>query len=255
MRLRGLIFAVLMLVTTAWSQAPAQPPAPAAGKASPQAAGKASAQAAPASAQTPARNPFDAFQHFSAEVSGGPLKWDKMKIYRSGNKIRAEWDTEKEVRISDLTKNRASFVRHWPGKPQKCGTLEKLDIATYPFFAYTGSGFKVESAPVGEGAKKETADGHSCKVENYTVKTTDGGMLIANVKLWEAEDLKGFPIRMEISPAATKPFTLSYANVSIEPPDPKLFRLPACGAGVHPKEKSPAPAKKTPTQASPKPQP
>lgn len=201
-----------------------------------------------------AQNPFDAFQQFSARLSGGQMKWDKMKIYRSGNQMRADWDNLREIRISDLSKRGGWYVRHWVNRPQKCGTMELMDIAAYPFFAYTASDFKVERVPAQEGAEKETIDGHPTKVENYTVKQKDGGALVANVKLWEAEDLKGFPIRMEINPPATNKFTLNYTDVSLEPPDPNLFRLPAlCRAGVQGKKKPPAAAPKTPSKTSPKP--
>lgn len=173
------------------------------------------------------QNPFDEFQQFSAEVSGSPLHWDKMKIYRSGNKMRADYTSDYEVRITDLAKQRGWFMRHWVNKPEKCGPINKMDIATYPFFAYTGRDFKVERVPAAEPAEKETIDGHSTKIESYTVMRAEGGALVAKVKLWEAEDLKGFPIRMEINPPATKEFILSYTNVSLEKPDPKLFQVPA----------------------------
>jgi hypothetical protein len=255
-----LVFAVLMLVTAAWSQAPAQTPAQPSAQAPAQTVaptpGQTAAQgpaqtAAQTPAQIPAKNPLDAFQQFSASVSGGPLKWDKMKIYRSGNKIRAEHDYEKEIRISDLTKDRTSFVRHWVNRPVKCGTSDKLDIAAYPFFNYTERDFSVERSPTVE---KETLNGHSCKVEDYTFRPKDGRTQYVNMKLWEAEDLKGFPIQMEITPSATGKFTLRYTDVSVEPPDPKLFQLPAlCRAGAHPKKKPPASTSKAPSQTSPKP--
>ena len=172
------------------------------------------------------QNPFDAFQQFSASVSGGPLRWDKMKIYRSGNKMRVDHDYEKEIRIADVSKQSGWFIRHWENRPEKCGPTEKMDIATYPFFAYTGNDFKVERIPDAQSAEKETVDGHPTKVENYTVTKTDG-LLVAKVKMWEAEDLQGFPVRMEINPPATKLFNLYYSNVSLERPDPKLFQVPA----------------------------
>jgi hypothetical protein len=253
-----MVFAVLMLVTAAWSQAPAQPAAQAPAQI-PAAPVQAPAQtAAPTPAQIPSPNPFDTFQQFSASVSGGPLKWDKMKIYRSGNLIRADWDHQHEIRISNLAKRGGFYIRDRivMHKPKMCEDTDMMDIGSYPFFAYTSSDFNVEkvNVPAEQGAEKETIDGHSCKVENYAVKKKDGTKLVAKVTMWRAEDLNGFPIRMDIDPPATKKLTLYYTNVSLERPDPELFRRPAfCHAVVPPKKKQPTSTPKAPTQASPKP--
>ncbi len=194
------------------------------------------------------QNPFDAFQQFSATLSGGPLHWNKMKIYRSKDKFRAEYQYENEIRISDLRKRNLAYIRpkDWVGKPKECGTGKMMDIASYPFFAYMASDFNVEHAPSAEGeGEKETIDGHPCKVENFTVKSKDGAQLINTFKMWRAEDLNGFPIRMEMVPKYTGRTTkFSYADVSLEPPDPKLFQVPAnCPkpgkkAGTSPSSKS-----------------
>lgn len=173
------------------------------------------------------QNPFDAFQQFSAEMSGGPTQFDKKKIARLGNKLRAEWDYEHEIRISDLATHRLSYIRRMPKKPVECGIGEKIDMAAYPFFFYTGSDFTVKRSPAEEPAEKETIDGHPTKAENYTVTNNSDGTITAKLKLWEAEDLQGFPVRMEIDPPRTKKFTLDYTNVSLDKPDPKLFTIPA----------------------------
>ena len=172
-------------------------------------------------------NPFDKFQQFSAVVSGGPLRFDKMPIYRSGNRIRSDWAYENEIRITNLSTRLGWWERHRSGMPEWCGPMKMMDISSYPFFAYTGKEWKVERVAQTEPAEKETVDGHPTKIENYTVTKVDGGQLVAKVKMWEAEDLKGFPLRMEINPPATKITNLYYSNVSLDPPDPKLFQLPA----------------------------
>ena len=188
---------------------------------------KADSSTAKAESAPTQENPFDKFQQFSATVSGGPLRFDKMPIYRSGNKIRADWANEHEIRVSDLSQGIAWYMRHWPGKPEKCGRADKMDIGSYPFFAYTGKDFKVELVPNKEPAEKETYDGHPSKIEHYTATKISEGLLVAKVKMWEAEDLNGFPVRMEIDPPLMKPFNLYYSNVSLGPPDPKLFQVPA----------------------------
>jgi hypothetical protein len=264
-----LVFAVLMLATAVgWSQvavqapaqstaqAPAQPTAqssaqpPAQAPAQPPA--QAPAQPSPqAPALIPAKNPLDAFQHFSAKVSGSPLKWNKMQVYRSGKQMRADYTLEDEYRISNQASRNGWVIRpiEFATQPKECRRMSLTDIATYPFFAFGDKEFDVERSPAVEN---ETLNGHSCKVENYVFKTKDGGQQV-KAKLWEAEDLKGFPIQMEIA-GSTPKFTMNYTDVSLEPPDPKLFRLPAnCHAGVQQKKKPPASTAKPPTQAAPKP--
>jgi hypothetical protein len=164
--------------------------------------------------------------------------------------MRADYKLEDEYRISNVASRNGWVIRPIEGgtQPKECKRMSLMDIATYPFFAFGDKDFNVERSPTVEN---ETLNGHSCKVENYTFRTKDGGQKV-KAKLWEAEDLKGFPIQMEIAGAMPK-FTMNYTDVSLEPPDPKLFRLPAlCHAGVQ-KKKPPAPTSKAPTQASPKP--
>jgi hypothetical protein len=202
------------------------------------------------------QNPFDAFQQFSASVSGGPLKWDKLKIYRSGKQIRAEYVYENEIRISNLGDRKGWYIRprEWKTKPKECGRMTLMDMSSYPFFAYSSSDFNVERAAEKDTPEKETIDGHSCKVQDYTVTAKDGGQPI-KVKLWEAEDLNGFPVRIQVEPPSKAKFVLNYTDVSVKPPDPKLFQLPAMcrvGAQGKGKKKAAATAPKTPSKVAPK---
>ena len=203
-----------------------------------------------------AQNPFDAIQQFSASVSGSPVKWDKMKVYRSGNQWRAEYKYENEIRITNLKGHNGWFIRPLAAaKPTKCGRMTLMDASSYPFFSYNGSDFDVERSPVAPtpAVELETIDGHSCKVVNYTAKAKDGAGTI-KIKLWEAEDLKGFPIKIEMQPSSKPGFTINYTDVSMDRPDPKLFQLPAlCHAGVHGNAKPKAAAPKTPSKESPPP--
>ena len=47
------------------------------------------------------------------------------------------------------------------------------------------------------------------------------------MKLWEAEDLRGFPVKIEAEVNGRPLRPLHYSDVSFEPPDPKLFHHPA----------------------------
>jgi hypothetical protein len=200
-----------------------------------------------------AQNPFDAFQHFSAKVSGSPLRWNKRQIYRSGDLWRAEYTAEDEIRFSDRKQRNGWYVRPLQGAPRECGRMTLLDASSYAFFTYSGGDINVEPVPAAPSPaeEKETIDGHPCTARNYLAKTKDGGITI-KVKLWEAEDLKGFPVKMEIEPQGRNKFTISYSDVSLEPPDPKLFVRPAiCHAGASRKKKTPASSKKPPAKKTP----
>jgi len=216
------LFSITLVCAQTQSQAPAQTPAQAPPQAAPETPSQASS---PVPVLQPAKNPFDAYQQFSASVSGGPLRWDKMKIYRSGIHLRAEYVYENEIRITNQEKKNVWFIRprEWAPKPKQCGPMTLMDAASYPFFAYSDSEFSVErSTTVGN----ETIDGHSCKVENYTFKPKDGRPITIKVKLWEADDLKGFPIQVDVESSATGKFTIHYSDVNLNPPDPKLFKVP-----------------------------
>ena len=204
-----------------------------------------------------AQSPFDAFQQFSASASGGPLKWAKKKVYRSGNQWRADYASENEFRFSNRKERNGWVVRPLdpPGKPKECARMTLMDATTYPFFTYSNSDYTVERVPAtsSPAVEKETIDGHPTSVANYLVKQKEGVITI-KVKLWEAEDLKGFPVQMEIEPSSRPKFTFNYSDVSLDRPDPKLFQLPAiCHAGAPVGKKPAAAAPKKPGAKSPAP--
>lgn len=241
---RGLLLGLAGLSLFSASLAPAQNSSTSA-KAPAAPAGKAAVPAPEPASQT--QSPFDAYQQFSASVSGGPVRWKNRKIYRSGSKMRVEYEAEDEVRISNLAGQNGWVIRPrvWQTKPRECSPMTLMDAPTYPFSVYTGKDFSVEHVvdEATPAVDKEIIDGHSCKIEKYVFKHKQTGITI-KVKLWEAEDLKDFPIKMEIEPASRPVFTFTYSDVSVEPPDPKLFQLPAmCRAGVQ---------KKKPAAAAPK---
>ncbi len=82
------------------------------------------------------------------------------------------------------------------------------------------SAFKVQSSELG----KETLDGHAC-IKNKVVVTDDQGNNYEST-VWNATDLKKFPLQIQIARQdQTTTYTLS--NVKIGKADPALFELPA----------------------------
>jgi hypothetical protein len=165
------------------------------------------------------KDPFAAWPNFSATVTGGPVKRDPMKIYRLGNQLRADHDDQIHItNMDDLSSVSIS--------DNKCIRMPMPDGPSYPFNVYkTYEGFKLERLPV-EG--EETIDGHKCKMETLMYTQLPAGAITIKMKLWEAQDLGGFPIQIDVLPNIRKePFTFHFTDVSLSPLDPKLFAVPA----------------------------
>jgi hypothetical protein len=72
-------------------------------------------------------------------------------------------------------------------------------------------------------AGTDTVDGHACKVENLTVTSHNGKA--TKMKVWEAEDLKGFPVKVETQ-TDKGPFAIEYKDISLDAPAASLFTHP-----------------------------
>jgi len=79
---------------------------------------------------------------------------------------------------------------------------------------------KIEKTEVG----KETVDGHAC-VKNKVTVTDDNGKK-QDLFMWNATDMKNFPIKMQINNEQGN-VIIAYKNVKFEKPDAKLFEPPA----------------------------
>jgi len=80
-------------------------------------------------------------------------------------------------------------------------------------------GVKVQRASSGT----EVIDGHPFKVEN--VEVTAAGGKTTRLKLWEATDLKGAPVRIEAHTPRGE-FTTTYRDIVVGTPDAALFTPP-----------------------------
>jgi hypothetical protein len=80
--------------------------------------------------------------------------------------------------------------------------------------------FKVDTTELG----KETVDGHPC-IKNKVVVTDDHGKTHEST-VWNATDLKGFPVKIMTSEGGTAA-TLLFKNVNTSKPDASLFEPPS----------------------------
>ncbi len=158
-------------------------------------------------------SPFAPYTHFSATMSGGLLKDEPRKIYRSGNLFRIDLDGR--YHITDFASDST-----WSVRPDRCTHVSGPDVHSYPFSAYRG--FEVERLP---SEDKETVDGHPCKIETVTFTSKEDEVKV-KLKLWKAQDLQGFPVKIEVAhPSRT--ITVNYTNVALDKPDAALFKIPA----------------------------
>jgi|HubBroStandDraft_1064217.scaffolds.fasta_scaffold02957_2 hypothetical protein len=170
-----------------------------------------------AAATQPAQTgfPLDRFKEFSAIMTRDLLlggDWEG-HIYRSGNLMRMEGREQRNYLITDLVKQETHGVAA-PG----CLKLDYPYTRSFPFYL-TGSDKKYEHIPVGE----ETVDGHVCRVEDVIISFPKRPP--AKLRFWEAEDLQGFPVKIELRTTNIHR-SMEYKNVVLGPQDPTLFVYP-----------------------------
>lgn len=198
---------------------PTQVPAAPAQTPSAQAPATEPAPAGQAAASESTQFPFDQFQEFSAIETGGILPgsdWDGY-VYRSGNLMRMQAVNAGKTNyfVDDLAKE-----ENYGLSVAGCAKLPSLYSRTYPFFM-SGPGYTYERIAVGE----ETVDGHHCRVEDITIHAAKHPNP-AHFRIYQAEDLQGFPIKIENRQEKVRRWVIHYKNVVLGPQDPTLFVVP-----------------------------
>jgi hypothetical protein len=164
-----------------------------------------------------AQNPFETAKQFSATVvmsgmstRGGPAPGE-MKIYRSGDKMRTNLAAGGGYMVMELRERTNFMVMN--------GMCMQMNVDRQPNPFSEAEGATVQRTPVGA----DTVDGHACKVENLTITPRDGQP--KKMKAWEAEDLNGFPVKIEME-SSHGLITIQYKDISLQQPDPSLFTHP-----------------------------
>ncbi len=187
--------------------------------------------------------PLSELTQFSAIMVGGLLgNIDELHIYRSGNLMRTEM-LDGNYMVTNLD-TRDTFVV----LPDRCAHDSRPSVNTFPFSIFQ-PGQRLERNMVGT----ETLEGHACQVEEITITTEHGRPM--KMKLWEATDLSGFPVKVEVQRLSGAPVTIIYKDVKIGKPDAALFQHPAMCSSSPQKAKRSAgkggkitPSPKTPPQ-------
>ena len=159
------------------------------------------------------------FPDFSATQVLESRKADiSMKVYSAGDNVRVE----RSGALSTLympSKSKVYNLTTYPDHSHQCVVMkpEQARMLPSPLELLQGSDVKRTAAGT------EVVDGHPCKIEKVVVTRPDGKTIESRV--WEAQDLKGIPVKIE---SHIGEFTLSavYRDISMETPDPHLFTVP-----------------------------
>ena len=159
------------------------------------------------------------FPDFSATQVLESRKADiSMKVYLAGDSVRVE----RSGALSTLyvpSKGKVYNLTTYPDYSHQCVVMkpEQARMLPSPLELLQGSDIKRTAAGT------EVVDGHPCKIEKVVVTRPDGKTIES--KVWEAQDLKGIPVKIE---SHFGEFTLSaaYRDISIETRDQQLFTVP-----------------------------
>ena len=159
------------------------------------------------------------FPNFSATQVFSARRADMtMKVYRSGSSVRVE----RSGAIATLYMPASSKVYNltvYPDKSHQCVAMNPEQAKMLPSPLELILGQIVKRTPAGS----EVVDGHSTKIEDVTVVEPDGKTVESRV--WEAEDLKGIPVKIE-SHLDGVTLRATYRDIVIGAPDEVLFRIP-----------------------------
>jgi hypothetical protein len=159
------------------------------------------------------------FPDFSAiQLIGAERQPIPMKVYWSAPELRIDTSPA----LADLflpATGKVYRLTTYPDKSRQCVVMrfDQAKMLPSPLRMLLGTKIKRTSAGT------ENVEGHSCKVERVSVTTVDGSIVESTI--WEAEDLKGVPVKIE-STLDQQTFTAVYRDIALAPLDKSLFTPP-----------------------------
>lgn len=141
-----------------------------------------------------------------------------MKVYRSGSSVRID----RSGALSTLyvpANSKVYNLTTYPDHSHQCVSMKPEQAKMLPSPLELIQGKIVKRTAEGS----EVIDGHTTTVENVSVLRPDGKTIAS--KVWEAQDLKGIPVKIE---SYLEGITLRalYRDVVIAAPDQALFTIP-----------------------------
>jgi hypothetical protein len=159
------------------------------------------------------------FPDFSAIQLMGPERRPlPAKVYWSGTSMRVDL-TPALANLYLPATGKVYKLTVYPDKTRGCIVMRPDQAKMLPSPLELLQGTKVKRTPVGT----ETVEGHSCKVENVVVTRADGKTMES--KVWEADDLKGVPVKIE-SQTEHGRFMAVYRDIVLGTLDKALFTPP-----------------------------
>ena len=161
------------------------------------------------------------FPDFSAtQVIQSPKIDMSMKVYRCGSAVRVERNAALATLYMPAS-NRVYNLTVYPDGRRQCVAMTPDQAKMLPSPLELLNGSKVKRTPTGT----EAVEGHTCKVEIVLV-TMPSGKTIES-KVWEAEDLKGVPVKIESKLPEDGKLTAVYRDIVLGTPDKALITPPA----------------------------
>jgi hypothetical protein len=136
------------------------------------------------------------------------------KVYKSGANYRTE-NSPGQSSLYFPGKNKV-YDSHQNGAVCTELAMDKTNILRSPLQQDPGT--RIEKKPVGN----EIFEGHTCTVEDVVLTSADGKSTL-HAKVWEANDRRGFPVKIEALGAPT----FIFRDVVLATPDAALFQPPS----------------------------
>jgi len=159
------------------------------------------------------------FPDFTAiQLMGSRRRPMPAKVYLSGATVRVEISSA--VTNLYVTSTRKVYrLMTYPDKSQTCIVMRSEQAKLLPSPIELLQGTNVERTPAG----REEFAGHPCKIEDVVVTRPDGTKVRSRV--WEAQDLKGVPVKIE-SQMPNGKFVAEYGDIAFGTLDKTLFTPP-----------------------------
>ena len=159
------------------------------------------------------------FPDFSATQVLESRKADiSMKVYRAGDSVRVE----RSQALSTLympSKRKVYNLTTYPDHSHQCVEMKPEQAKMLPSPLELLQGYDMTRTAEGT----EVIDGHPCNIEKVVVTRPDGKTIES--KVWEAQDLKGIPVKIE-SHIGELTLSAVYRDISMETPDQQQFTVP-----------------------------
>ncbi|MBZ5549158.1 MAG: hypothetical protein LAO22_14575 [Acidobacteriia bacterium] len=155
---------------------------------------------------------FTATEYLQSRNRGVPPS----KIYRSGTKFRIEFAPGLAT-IYRPEDDLAYNLFHTDSPKPVCVQMKTHQVTMLPSPMQLISGTKVERTNAGSAE----FEGHKCTVETVVVTAADGKT--TSFKIWEAEDLKGVPVKIAVKTKLGEGMVAVYRDVKFETVSPELF--------------------------------